>query len=71
MELLSLIVGALIGAIPSWFISKSFATASSKELEQKFKLQNSVIESASSFNNFEKMLRSSNWRNEYIRVLGS
>ena len=66
MELLSLIVGALIGAIPSWFISKSFATASSKELEQKLKLQTSAIESASSFNSFEKMLRSSNWRNEYI-----
>ena len=66
MELLSLIVGALIGAIPSWFISKSFATASSKELEQKLKLQTSAIESASTFHSFEKMLRTSNWVKEYI-----
>ncbi len=66
MEFMSLIVGALLGAVPSWFISQSFATKSNKELEQKLSKQTSTIESATTFNSFERMLRSSNWRKEHI-----
>lgn len=66
MEIESLIIGAILGAIPSWFISKSFADKSSKELETKFNNQASKIESATTFNSFERMLRTSMWRKEYI-----
>lgn len=66
MEFGSLIVGAILGAIPSWFISKSFAEKSSKELETKLRNQTSKIESATTFINFERMLRTSMWRKEYI-----
>ena len=66
MEISSLIVGAIIGAIPSWIISRSFAKRSSKELEDKLNTQASRLESATTFNNFERMLRTSQWRKENI-----
>lgn len=66
MELITLIVGALLGAVPSWYTSKYFAEESSKDIDQKLNKQTGIIESATTFNNFEKMLRSSNWVKEHI-----
>lgn len=66
MEIGSLIVGAILGAIPSWFISKAFAEKSNKELETKLRNQTAKIESATTFNNFERMLRTSKWRKEHV-----
>jgi hypothetical protein len=66
MDIGSLIVGAIVGAIPSWFISKSFSDESSKELETQLNNHASKIESATTFNSFERMLRTSNWKKEHI-----
>ena len=66
MDFGSLIIGALLGGIPSWFISKAFSEKSSKELDQKLSKQASQLGASSSFINFERMLRTSNWRKEHI-----
>lgn len=66
MDFGSLIFGAILGGIPSWFISKAFSKKSSKELDQKLSRQVSQIGMSSSFINFERMLRTSKWRMEHI-----
>jgi len=66
MEIGTLITGAIIGAIPSWFISRHYAKKSSAELIGSLKRQTSELSSSSSFNSFERMLRNFEWRQEFI-----
>ena len=66
MDIITLIVGAVLGAIPSWFISRSFALRSSIELDKKLKEQTKQINSTATLVNFERLLETSKWVKEYI-----
>ena len=66
MEIGTLIIGAILGGIPSWFISWHYAKKSNEELIVSLKRQTNELSSSSSFNNFERMLRNSEWRKEFI-----
>ena len=65
MDIGTLIIGALLGGIPSWFISKYFANKSSKELASSLKNQTNQLNSKATLANFEKMLRSNEWVKEH------
>jgi hypothetical protein len=66
MDIGSIILGAIIGAIPSWYMSKYFASKSSNELTSKLRELTNKLNSSATLDNFEKMLHSSRWIKECI-----
>ncbi|MFT7158747.1 MAG: hypothetical protein ACI8Q1_003781 [Parvicella sp.] len=64
LDINSLVIGALLGGIPSWFISRYFSKESSKELIANLKRQDARSLTKNSFNGFETLLRTSAWTKE-------
>lgn len=66
MDLPSIILGAIIGFITSWIITAYFYKRSGKDVEKKLDRQTDKLSSLPTLNNFEKMLRTSEWDCEEI-----
>ncbi|KPZ70357.1 hypothetical protein AN944_02429 [Shewanella sp. P1-14-1] len=63
---MEIFIGWILGIISSWVIAKIFAKQSSSELESKLTKQTTKLNSATSFINFERMIRSGKWQREDI-----
>ena len=66
MDVIGILVGAIVGAIPSYWLGHYFGKRSKDDLIRALKAQTAEITGKATITNFERLLRTEKWRQEYV-----